>query len=265
MSLLEKYFQLFRTSVINPRLISEYFGIHRRATREPRYRKRVSEYGNLLVNLEKGIEVVLAKDSNTIFKEEDAVTISEVWEYIRLRISQLPTDSPWAKGIADRGLLETYYRICRVLMPEVVVETGVAFGSSTLFLLTALDKNNKGRLFSIDLPLLANRNSQFIGSLVPEERQGRWELTLNSSNRALPQLLKELGGIDIFIHDSDHSYENMMFEFKTAWPYLRSKGILLSDDVDQNDAFLDYSDSVKRHPVIIKSLERDKMFGIIAK
>jgi hypothetical protein len=50
-----------------------------------------------------------------------------------------------------------------------------------------------------------------------------------------------LGSIDIFIHDSEHSYENMMFEYITAWHYLKEGGILLSDDTNLNKAFSDFS------------------------
>jgi hypothetical protein len=52
---------------------------------------------------------------------------------------------------------------------------------------------------------------------------------------------KMLGSIDIFIHDSEHSYENMMFEYMTAWDHLKEGGILLSDDTNLNKAFSDFS------------------------
>jgi predicted O-methyltransferase YrrM len=136
-----------------------------------------------------------------------------------------------------------FYVLCRVLKPEVVVETGVKDGYSSGFILKALETNNKGRLFSIDLPNAPGQEllgQATTGWLVPQELRPRWELIIGSSRDKLPGMLDMLGEIDIFYHDSDHSYENMMFEFKTAWDYIRNKGCLLSDDITENSAFDDF-------------------------
>lgn len=44
------------------------------------------------------------------------------------------------------------YVLARELKPEVIVETGVASGVSTLFFLQALEDNGSGKLYSVDLP-----------------------------------------------------------------------------------------------------------------
>ena len=44
----------------------------------------------------------------------------------------------------------------------------------------------------------------------------------------------------IFFHDSDHSYENMKFEFDWAWNKLNSQA-LVSDDIEGNNAFLEFA------------------------
>lgn len=46
----------------------------------------------------------------------------------------------------------------------------------------------------------------------------------------------------LFFHDSDHSYENMFFEFQWAWDHLEAE-VLISDDIDGNDAFFDFCKS----------------------
>lgn len=43
----------------------------------------------------------------------------------------------------------------------------------------------------------------------------------------------------VFFHDSDHSRENMLFEFNWAWHSLNCSA-LISDDVSGNDAFIDF-------------------------
>lgn len=142
----------------------------------------------------------------------------------------------------------TLYVLCRLLKPETVVETGVADGFSSAFILKALEKNGKGRLYSIDLP---NEPGQEVargkttGWLVPEDLKARWRLILGSSREKLPALLSELKQIDIFYHDSDHSYENMMFEFKKALPYVKEDGLILSDDITDNDSFGEFCASIK--------------------
>lgn len=45
-----------------------------------------------------------------------------------------------------------------------------------------------------------------------------------------------------------------MNEYNVAWPYLREGGLLLSDDVIENDAFLDFCDKVGRTPTVIDGI-----------
>ena len=77
-------------------------------------------------------------------------------------------------------------------------------------------------------------------------------LAIISSDKFRP-LLSRIGNIDIFLHDSDHSFRNMMLEFKTAWPYLRLGGILIADDASLNDAFLRFARYVKHLPIMTPS------------
>ena len=57
--------------------------------------------------------------------------------------------------------------------------------------------------------------------------------------------------IDIFLHDSLHTYKNMSLEFKKSWPFIKSGGFLLSDDVLTNNAFSDFYTSIKKEPIIM--------------
>ena len=56
-------------------------------------------------------------------------------------------------------------------------------------------------------------------------------------------------GVDLFVHDSDHSYGHMLWEYSTAWPRLSGGGVLYSDDIEWNSAFRDFSQSVNHHGV----------------
>jgi len=83
-----------------------------------------------------------------------------------------------------------------------------------------------------------------VGWLVRRELRPRWRLSLGSTRENLPALLEELGQVDVFIHDSEHSYENMTFEYEAAWPHIKVGGYLLSDDVKWNSAFRDFTKKV---------------------
>ena len=64
---------------------------------------------------------------------------------------------------------------------------------------------------------------------------------MGPSQSILPGLLKELPPLDIFIHDSLHTYSHMMLEFETVFPHLRPGGFLLADDAMWNNAFPNFA------------------------
>ena len=73
------------------------------------------------------------------------------------------------------------------------------------------------------------------------------------TRKHLAPLLQDLGQIDVFYHDSDHSFVHMMWEYTSVWPHLRAGGILLSDDIGWNRAFWDFARGVARPMVINES------------
>ena len=144
------------------------------------------------------------------------------------------------------GKLSVYYQLCRMLAPATVVETGVFFGLSSAKWLQGLHDNGRGSMYSIDLPggnWPGGRRypaGAGPGFAVPAHLRNRWKLRLGPSQELLSPLLEQLGEIDIFFRDSEHTYEAMTFEFNCAWPHLRDGGLLISDDVDRNTAFQDF-------------------------
>ncbi|MGI0155313.1 MAG: O-methyltransferase [Thermoplasmata archaeon] len=159
---------------------------------------------------------------------------------------------------------ESLYWLARTVRPRAIVETGVEKGLTSYFWLRALADNDYGTLHSIDLPTVGTtervnadgrvdrshvEEAGRTGALVPPSLRNRWELTLGDAKRELPALLSGLGSIDLFFHDSDHSYAHQLWEYRTAWPALRDGGLLTSDDVDWSDAFSDFSREVDRVPV----------------
>ena len=165
------------------------------------------------------------------------------------------------------------YCIIRLIKPHAVMETGVFAGVSSAFILQAMYDNKKGHLWSIDLPSRADELGNLPGGMIqelphniepgftiPEALRERWTLIIGRSQEKLPPLLKSIESIDIFLHDSEHSYSNMMWEYKTAWPYIASGGLLLSDDAGVNLAMLHFCRSYG-----IKYNEFKRKFGILIK
>jgi predicted O-methyltransferase YrrM len=141
----------------------------------------------------------------------------------------------WNDG--DPALIRAIWCLIRHLKPLRVVETGVAHGVSSRFILEALALNGAGQLWSIDLPPVEHDWAEQIGIAVDERNAERWRLIRGSSRVRLPSLLAELGAIDMFIHDSLHSARNVRFELDCAWAALGPGGRIVVDDIDANDVF----------------------------
>jgi predicted O-methyltransferase YrrM len=168
----------------------------------------------------------------------DEPALGEVEENTRQLLEDIRREDPsslrWA---ADSLLARCCYLMCRLLEPTVVVETGVAYGVSSAFILRALEENGRGVLHSVDLPPLRREYERLWGIAVPGALRGRWTLHRGSSGRVLPGLLEDAGTVDLFLHDSLHTYRNMRRELETLWPRLRTGGVILADDVERNRAF----------------------------
>lgn len=147
---------------------------------------------------------------------------------------------------------EDLYAIVRRLRPELVVETGVGYGASSAFILQALEDNEKGLLYSIDLPGQFAEETQ-VGLCVPSSLLPRWHLALGDARSILPSLLDEIGSIDAFFHDSLHTYDHMMFEFQHAWSHLRNSGYLLADNTDLNPSFPNFCRMMGVKPTMLYS------------
>ena len=165
----------------------------------------------------------------------------------------------WA---ADSLFARLCYLACRLVVPDVVVETGVAYGVSSGYILRAMEENGRGTLHSIDLPPLRREYERFWGVAVPEDlRDDRWRLHRGSSSRILPGLLRKTGPVDLFVHDSLHTGRNMRREFEAAWPNLRPGGLLIADDVERNQAFADLRHNAPSLWRVVQDREKAPLHG----
>ena len=166
---------------------------------------------------------------------------------------------------------------------KLVLETGVLHGFTSCVMLEAFNFLERGKLISIDMPSYfdngpANKDGFedtlpykcHPGWIVPKRLNKFWELKIGKSKNILSNLNLE-SKLDLFVHDSEHTYETMMMEFKYAWKFLKKGGILLIDNANCSNAVGDFSAMVNK-PVLYfladkyKNISESKMrFGIILK
>jgi predicted O-methyltransferase YrrM len=180
----------------------------------------------------------------------------------------------WNDG--DPELVRAVWCVTRHLRPVKVVETGVARGLTTRFILEALERNGAGHLWSIDLPPpLEPELHGEIGCAVEGRFTQRWTYVRGSSRRRLPGLLAQLGQIDLFVHDSSHTSHNMRFELALAWSALRPGSVLIADDIDFRGPFHEFQETVgDQHSLVcqarplqpdLRRFDQRGLFGISVK
>ncbi|MAI85873.1 MAG: hypothetical protein CMF99_01610 [Candidatus Marinimicrobia bacterium] len=163
------------------------------------------------------------------------------------------------------------YGLIRDSRPSVVVETGVLHGLTSAWILKALEDNKKGRLISIDLPRrdwdkyfkgiqfgkegdaeLEIKN-EIPGWVIPKNLKDRWELNLGPSQDHLPKVCAEQKYIDLFIHDSDHSYQTMQTECELVNKYHPESNIII-DDYYLNEYAFDFQKQIGKDMLEIKEI-----------
>jgi predicted O-methyltransferase YrrM len=152
------------------------------------------------------------------------------------------------------------YWLVRKLKPKVIVQTGVCNGLSAAFMVLGLVKNGpEGKLHAIDLAPVFNPQDPgwtikgkvygFIipegkssGWLVPDAYRDRFEVWSGDAKELLPKMVDKVDSIDLFYHDSDHTYDHMMFEFREAKRKLKPGGLIVGDDISWNASVWEFAD-----------------------
>src|ERR1043166_2010975 len=154
-------------------------------------------------------------------------------------------DAYGSEGVMGALDCATRYGLTRWLRLAVLVESGGFIGMSSAFMLKALadERLATSKLYSIELSEDCEQ-----GALIPEDLRssrafvpmsGRIEDFLKGDQ--LPRF------IDMFLHDSSHSYQHMLWEFRQFWPRLRDGGLLVSHDVQMNTAFPEFVTKTYAH------------------
>jgi hypothetical protein len=142
----------------------------------------------------------------------------------------------------DRAFAEAIWCIIAHVQPLIVVETGVAHGLTSRIVLEGLARNDRGNLWSVDLPAVDPALHAQIGMAVPKRLRSRWTYVAGTSHQRLPGVVAETGDIDLFIHDSLHTGRNQYFELEATWSHMRPGGLAVVDDIDHSLGFHKFLD-----------------------
>ncbi|MDG6968621.1 MAG: class I SAM-dependent methyltransferase, partial [Nitrososphaerota archaeon] len=132
------------------------------------------------------------------------------------------------------------YALVRLVRPRTIVESGVASGVSSAFMLMGAKTNSRGTLHSIDLPVLRTGRpgdeswavpaGMSSGWATPSSLRVGWDLREGRSEELLVPLLEELGTVDFFCHDSPVDREHFEFEMQAVEPHLGPGSLVVADN-----------------------------------
>jgi hypothetical protein len=199
----------------------------------------------------------------------DTARGGELWAVVAEEMAELGLDfgrhTYGHYSDADESLARAVW--CTVLhkRPEVVVETGVARGVVSRIILEALEAGGRGHLWSVDLPHPFERGLHTqTGVAVPDRLRARWTYVEGSSRRRLPHLVRELGAVDVFVHDSLHTARNTRFEMDQIAGVLTPGGVMLVDDISTHQGFAPWTRDLNRADTLVcRSADGEGLFGVV--
>jgi hypothetical protein len=224
---------------------------------EERVRYQVTAFDRALEHLEQHLG---GKVRSTVAE----APLSDIEAEVQRRIEALRPVAPFPLiHNADFRLARMAYIACRALRPAVVVETGVAYGVTSAFILKALEVNGQGELHSVDLPPLRRRSDQFIGAAIPEDLRARWRLHRGTGQRVLPTILPRLSDVGVFVQDSLHTLQNILAELRHVTARLSRPSAILVDDIQDNAGFARWVDQTRpAYAAAVGEAEKPALFGV---
>lgn len=168
--------------------------------------------------------------------------------------------------LGDEGNLHLMYNLIVLSKANRIIETGVAFGWSSLVILSAI-KNSNGRLVSTDKPVPDKETNRYIGIAVPNDLRENWVLYKEADISGLEKAFKLHPSYDLCHYDSDKSYEGRMRTYPKLWKSLKPGGIFISDDIGDNMAFKEFAEDIGKKPYVSHSITSagDRYVGILVK
>lgn len=209
------------------------------------------------VPVQDALRLLLGDASLTPFSDRFPTELAAARE----RVAKCP------ERMGGAGSLDMIYYLSESIGATRMVETGVAYGWSSLAFLLSARRREGARLVSTNMPYLFG-SEENVGCVVPPELRTDWVLLHGPDSTELPRALDMMPSIDICHYDSDKSYAGRMWSHPRIWEALRPGGVFIADDVGDNWAFRHFCDTVGRDPVIVRcgtEPGKIKTAGIITK
>ena len=185
---------------------------------------------------------------NAISQQEALQKLNINEKFIELK-DIYPTEISIAKEKMDNcpvqmggeGAVSFLYYLVKATNSKKIIETGVAYGWSSLAFLLAIKNDDEAKLISNDMPYIKMNNDDYVGCVIPKELKQNWILQRLPDVKGIPKAIKSFGGkIDLCHYDSDKSYTGRMFAYPLLWNALKENGIFITDDIQDNIAFIEF-------------------------
>lgn len=140
------------------------------------------------------------------------------------------------RGLADTevrfGRRLGWYALVRALRPERVIETGTDKGLGSVVIAAALLRNGTGRLSTLDLNpesgyLVTGRYADVIDRVIGD---------------SVAVLEADREPVDLFLHDSLHTYEYESAELAAVKSRLTERAVVLSDNAHESEALAHWAE-----------------------
>jgi hypothetical protein len=135
------------------------------------------------------------------------------------------------------------FAMVRLTKPRNLVESGVASGVSSAFMLMGIKANSMGVLHSIDMPVQRTKRrgnepwaippGMSSGWAIPARLRRGWDLRQGRSEDLLEPLLGAIGTLDFYCHDSPVDVKHFEFEMKAIIPRLGPGSLVVADNTDR--------------------------------
>ena len=166
--------------------------------------------------------------------------------------------------MGGEGAISFLYHLVKEKKFKNIIETGVAYGWSSLAILLAIKDIENALLISNDMPYIKANNEDYVGCIIPENIKSKWQLQRLPDVKGIPLALNFFNhNIDLCHYDSDKSYTGRKWSSPILWSSLKNGGLFVSDDINDNIAFKQFCEDVNRIPIIIEHL--GKYVGVIIK
>lgn len=143
-----------------------------------------------------------------------------------------PWNSSWNQVPRFGGQMAVEYEVgellsavVRATKPEIVIETGTYKGFSTLMIASALKRNKRGHLYTIDL-----NDWKVVEECRRFECDPYVTFIKSDSKSALCELRKTLSKVDLLWLDADHTLRAVLDEMEAAMPMIRPGTIIAFHD-----------------------------------